>query len=56
MHIYLFIFYLVWGGHMWRPEEAVGFPGAGIAGGWELPEVGTENTTSSPPQLQESFL
>lgn len=41
---------------MWRPEKAMGFPGAGIAGGLELPEVGTENTTSSPPQLQESFL
>lgn len=43
----------MWAG-VWRPEEAIGFPGAGVAGGCELLEVHAQNTNSSPLQVQES--
>ena len=30
-------------GAFWRPQEGVTTPGAGIIGGCELPDMGTEN-------------
>ena len=37
----------------WRPEEGVGSPGAGVAGGCELPGVGAGKRTAGFLQGQQ---
>lgn len=39
-----------------RPEYSVGFSGAGVTGGCELPDVDTGDRTPHPVQKQKMFL